>query len=583
MDNSYRETSVRSAPIGNGNLSPTYENLEFDSSSPSRDSTYSKDAPTTASTPTTMSSEYTLATLPGRPDVSTRRPHTTQPRYHQEFDVEPSPIINVDDIPIQLQQEYSGIMLRKGKKFNVSLSLYALTWERRRKSPNVRRFGKRTLKRFELRLHDVLGAWSQLNFNFKHIFQKGGELFKLRVFTYKMLEGGKWEKCYYQFFCHSLLDAQAWSKNINLRLNMLQRPRRCHVFVNPFSGEGMACKVYNTRIAHIFQIAGITTTITVTERAGHARDIVSNLDLDSVDALVCIGGDGLFHEVFNSLMWRQQYSSYGENATRTNPEACPIKIGFIPAGSTNALVYCTTGLIDPTTSAMQIAMGREVKVDLISCWYEGQIERFGTSFVGYGFFGDLLKTSEDYRWMGPTRYDFSGVKTMLNLKSYRGRIEFKEGFTSGSPKDSKTCRHGCLVCKEPMESPETGWNVVEDNFVSIDGCVMSCCSPQASKGLSPAAHLGDGCLDLIVHRQASGLRYFKYLANTAFFSKPFTGDLVDVYRVTEFKFTASCSHDRYPGCSNCSTWNIDGEIYQKGAIHVKVHRQLITLLACQPN
>ena len=28
-----------------------------------------------------------------------------------------------------------------------------------------------------------------------------------------------------------------------------------------------------------------------------------------------------------------------------------------------------------------------MKIDLISCWYGGEIERFGTNFVGYGFFG----------------------------------------------------------------------------------------------------------------------------------------------------------------------------------------------------
>ena len=44
--------------------------------------------------------------------------------------------------------------------------------------------------------------------------------------------------------------------------------------------------------------------------------------------------------------------------------------------------------------------------------------------------------------MGPTRYDFSGVKTIVNLKSYRGRIEFLEVVTSGSPQDTDTCKHG---------------------------------------------------------------------------------------------------------------------------------------------
>ena len=48
--------------------------------------------------------------------------------------------------------------------------------------------------------------------------------------------------------------------------------------------------------------------------------------------IVCIGGDGVFHEVFNSLLWRQQYEMYGMDARKTNPEPCPIKIGLIPAG-----------------------------------------------------------------------------------------------------------------------------------------------------------------------------------------------------------------------------------------------------------
>ena len=48
--------------------------------------------------------------------------------------------------------------------------------------------------------------------------------------------------------------------------------------------------------------------------------------------IVCIGGDGVFHEVFNSLLWRQQYEMFGAEARKVNPEPCPIKIGLIPAG-----------------------------------------------------------------------------------------------------------------------------------------------------------------------------------------------------------------------------------------------------------
>ena len=34
-----------------------------------------------------------------------------------------------------------------------------------------------------------------------------------------------------------------------------------------------------------------------------------------------------------------------------------------------------------------IRTGREINVDLISVWFDGVIDRFGTSFVGYGFLG----------------------------------------------------------------------------------------------------------------------------------------------------------------------------------------------------
>ena len=33
--------------------------------------------------------------------------------------------------------------------------------------------------------------------------------------------------------------------------------------------------------------------------------------------------------------------------------------------------------------------------------------------VSYGYFGDLMQRSERYRWLGPKRYDISGVRTFL--------------------------------------------------------------------------------------------------------------------------------------------------------------------------
>ena len=34
----------------------------------------------------------------------------------------------------------------------------------------------------------------------------------------------------------------------------------------------------------------------------------------------------------------------------------------------------------------------------------------------YGFYGDVMKESEDLRWMGPARYDMAGLKVFMQHK-----------------------------------------------------------------------------------------------------------------------------------------------------------------------
>jgi len=41
-----------------------------------------------------------------------------------------------------------------------------------------------------------------------------------------------------------------------------------------------------------------------------------------------------------------------------------LRIGIIPAGSTDAVVFGTTGLNDPVTSALQIIVGESLSIDI---------------------------------------------------------------------------------------------------------------------------------------------------------------------------------------------------------------------------
>nr|XP_015627476.1 ceramide kinase isoform X5 [Oryza sativa Japonica Group] len=93
------------------------------------------------------------------------------------------------------------------------------------------------------------------------------------------------------------------------------------------------------------------------------------------------------------------------------------RLGIIPSGSTDAIVLSTTGERDPVTSALLIILGRRISLDIAQVvrWKSSPSAevsptvRYAASFAGYGFYGEVIRESEKYRWMGPARYDFSGT------------------------------------------------------------------------------------------------------------------------------------------------------------------------------
>ncbi|CAN4121769.1 unnamed protein product [Withania somnifera] len=84
---------------------------------------------------------------------------------------------------------------------------------------------------------------------------------------------------------------QMWVNRINELLNMdAERPKNLLVFVNPKSGKGLGCKVWET-VAPTFSQAKVKMKVTVTERAGQAFDIMSsitNRELRSYDGVVAV-------------------------------------------------------------------------------------------------------------------------------------------------------------------------------------------------------------------------------------------------------------------------------------------------------
>lgn len=92
--------------------------------------------------------------------------------------------------------------------------------------------------------------------------------------------------------------------------------------INPLSGAGLDRHAAATRTALVHEVLGrhgLTPTIHVTERGGHARELAAAAAADAADLVIVWGGDGTVNETGSALV-----------GSRT-------ALGLVPAGSGNGL------------------------------------------------------------------------------------------------------------------------------------------------------------------------------------------------------------------------------------------------------
>ncbi|XP_077185859.1 ceramide kinase-like isoform X2 [Paroedura picta] len=392
------------------------------------------------------------------------------------------------------------------------------------------------------------------------------------------------------------------------------RPKSLLVFINPFGGCHKAVDIYRGQVASLFALAEIHTHVIETSRANEAREYILHQDLSIFDGLVSVGGDGTVNEVMHALIERTQrkagVSEEDADAELLSPH---LRIGIIPAGSTDCVCFATVGIADPVTSALHIIIGDSQPLDVCSLRHNGKLLRYSVSLAGYGFYGDVVSTSEKHRWMGPARYAYAGVKVVLSNRSYEGTVEFQEArLEEANPRDQTRCRSGCLVCSESSKhllagseeatlsssagDPGGGWRRVQGRFLAVNVTAMSSACPKSPEGLSPCAHLADGTADLILVRKCSMLSFLRHLVRHTNCSDQFDLPFVSVHRVRAVRFTACKADDDTDGdppeqawkglCGAkrreepaLSCWTCDGEALNHTDVSIRVHARLIHLFA----
>jgi len=301
--------------------------------------------------------------------------------------------------------------------------------------------------------------------------------------------------------------AEAWAAAIRDRAAAAStsagcdRPRTVLAIINPYGGRAAAQKVWERVGRPILESAGCASAELVTARAGHAREAVAGLtprELAAYDGIVAVGGDGLFQEVLEGLAdARARAGAEVERggggsgggasvpaAAATLADASRLRLGHIPAGSTDAVAFSLHGTRSPATAALHIALGDRAALDVMEVRAPvlgtppqtptstpssstppptppipppcPSITRAAVCMAAYGYFGDLLALSERLRVLGPARYTVAGVAAFVGGRAYHTTVAWRPPGGGGgrSASASPPCvGPGCVVCEDGKDAP----------------------------------------------------------------------------------------------------------------------------------
>ena len=192
---------------------------------------------------------------------------------------------------------------------------------------------------------------------------------------------------------------------------------KLYFLINPISGKQKSTKIFQS-INHTLKLKNINFDYSETEYSGHAIKIAKELDLNSYNGIIIIGGDGTFHEVISGLM------------SRTDNKKIPI--GIVPGGSGNSFLYSEKDN-DPNSIFNKILKFEKQKIDVLKVKTPDDL-LYSINLVGWGLVTDIGKSAEKYRWLGTSRYTLVSLIEIIKNKSRNATLiidskEYKKTFT----------------------------------------------------------------------------------------------------------------------------------------------------------
>lgn len=177
---------------------------------------------------------------------------------------------------------------------------------------------------------------------------------------------------------------------------------------NPCAGHGRAGRLL-TQIDEICGDLGLEVDTRLTERPGHATEIIETEELAQFDGVVATGGDGTVFEAVNGLF--------------RNPAGPAVPFGILPMGTGNSFSRDLGLKRGQVKEALDVVAGGGTRaVDVGHCRTADR-DLYYLNILGLGFVSDVTATAAKLKLLGNSSYTLGVVYRTIFLDTFHLELE----------------------------------------------------------------------------------------------------------------------------------------------------------------
>lgn len=221
------------------------------------------------------------------------------------------------------------------------------------------------------------------------------------------------------------------------------------LIANPRAGRKNTEKRVNP-IIQTLKSAGFGIELLVTQHHGHAVEIVRDIDLTTVDAIVAMGGDGTNYQVLNGLL-------------KYHPHDHLPPLGIIPLGRGNS--FARDLPVGTTREGLAALMRRSTRPVDVCTFTQNRETFYFVNLLGIGFVTDVAQTAARFPLPGELSYVMGVFHRVIDLQFHQMTLE------------------------------------IDGETIVAENCFVEICNSRYTGGamlMAPDARIDDGWFDVVI-------------------------------------------------------------------------------------